>query len=383
MNDQLDLERVLRAHLAERGDNRPAEGALEAVLAVTAGIRPRRSWRSWTLASVAPNLTFEQGARLTGRLLWVLVLLGLLVALAIGVTTIGSPRPRPVIVVKPSPPASSLVTVNYHNGPITIANASGVMALDPLTGAQSTIATSPAEYADWAPDGRGLATVNGSQLFVTNTTTGATAQLTAGLTIRSPIAWSPDGNRVAYLDLDGVHLVEVASGADSHLPAYPGSLDGASDTYDQIFHERPSWTPHGKAVTYTRQGQIYMSYVDGSQAEALPVPANFQWGLAWSPDGRKVAYFDDPLWAQAPTGGDPGVMQLWVANADGTQQTKLFEQPACCLAIDPSGPIWSPDGTEIAIGLGSFGLEVVDVATPVARNFGTSPLGDVGWRPVR
>jgi len=273
------------------------------------------------------------------------------------------------------------VTANHHNGPITIANASGVMAFDPLTGAQSTIATSPAEYTDWSPDGRRLATVNGSQLFVTNTTTGATTQLTAGLTIRSPIAWSPDGSRVAYLDLDGVHLVEVASGADNHLPAYPGTLDGASDPW--IFQERPSWTPDGKGVRYTAQGQIYMSHADGSEAEALgPVPANFRWSLAWSPDGRKVAYFDDPPWALAPTGGDPDVLQLWVANADGTQQTKLFEQPACCLAINPSGPIWSPDGTKIAIGLESFGLEVVDVATPVARNFGTSPLGDLGWRPV-
>jgi hypothetical protein len=380
MNTELDLERRLRTHLAAEADGRPADGALEAVLAVTASTRPRRLWHLTVLASVAPRLGLQPGARPTGGAAWILALLGLLgllFAIALGATLIGTQSPQRLI-VPPSPPLSPAAIAYHQNGAITNASGLGVIAIDPVTGAQSVISTGPAEYADWSPDGRRLATVNGGKLLVLDTTTGTTATVPSTVLIRSPIAWSPDGTSVAYVDLDGVHVVDVVSGVDTHLPAAPGSLGGTA-----ILQGRPSWTPTGQAVRYTNAGETFSTHADGSGAEVLgPLPLGVVGSLAWAPDGTRFAYFLDPSQEPAPTGGDPFVLQLWVAHADGTHATDVSEQLGCCLGINPIGPIWSPDGTQIAFNVGTFGLEVVNPATRGARNLGTNPSGELGWRPV-
>jgi Tol biopolymer transport system component len=381
MNSHLDLERLLRAHLTEWADSRPAEGALEAVLAVTAGIRPRRSWRSTVddiVARTTARLGLLAGAGRTNRVVWILVLAGLLLALALGLALIGGQKPR-VILLRPSPPASLAAIAYHHNGPITLANSLVVIAIDSETGAQSTmIETGGATSVDWSPDGRRLAIVNGARLSVLDTATGSTTAVNPGLTIRSPIAWSPDGKRVAYQRLDGVHVVDVASGKDTHLPTYPGSLQ-----FVTLPQSRPFWTPDGQLIRYSVEDQSYATRVDGSGASLITFPnASSIFALVWSPDGTKVAYLTDPAQAPAPTGGDPFVLQLWVANADGTQPTRVFEHPGCCIGLNPIAPVWSPDGSKLALGLQSQGLQVIDIASGRARNLGTDPSGDLGWRPA-
>ena len=47
---------------------------------------------------------------------------------------------------------------------------------------------------------------------------------------------------------------------------------------------------------------------------------------SWSPDGTRIAFSRHS--------------EIWVMNADGTNQTKLLDSDQC--------PRWSPDGTKIA-----------------------------------
>jgi hypothetical protein len=365
------VERDLRRYLDWQANQLGGAPSAQAVSA-RIGERVGTGSRAWPIG----RLGLPSGAGRTNRVVWVVVLLGLLLALALGVAFVGSPKPR-LVVVEPSLPVSPAAIAYHHNGPITIANGSGVMAFDPATGAP-TLEAGPAVYVDWSPDGRRLAIVNGARLSVFDTLTSVATPVNPGLTIRSPIAWSPEGNRIAYLDLDGVHVVDVASGADTQLPTLPGSLEAT-----RVPQNRPFWTPDGQVIRYTTQGQTYATRVDGSGASLITLPnTSLVWSLVWSPDGTKVAYLADPPQEPAPTGGDPYALQVWIANADGTHPSKVFERPGCCLGINPIGPIWSPSGTELALDVGAFGLEVIDITSGSARNLGAIPSGDLGWRPV-
>ncbi len=79
--------------------------------------------------------------------------------------------------------------------------------------------------------------------------------------------------------------------------------------------------------------QIYVEQTDGSDLVKL-TSGEHQFGpVAWSPDGREIAF---------GIGGRLGPLPLFVMNADGTNQMKIVSDGF------NSAPDWSPDGTTIA-----------------------------------
>jgi len=60
--------------------------------------------------------------------------------------------------------------------------------------------------------------------------------------------------------------------------------------------------------------------------------------LAWSPDGQKIAFSR----ADGVSTGD-----IYVVNADGSDQTKLTPTPED-FKVTVGTPLWSPDGQKIA-----------------------------------
>jgi Tol biopolymer transport system component len=115
----------------------------------------------------------------------------------------------------------------------------------------------------------------------------------------SGIAWSPDGTRIA--------IVVVADAGTPTL--YVMEADGS--------HRQP-----------LAEGVLV--------AHALGTP-----NIAWSPDGTRIAYATYSL-------GDDN-MQFWSAPADGSTPILVFsptsDNPE---GTEGGGPIWSPDGTQIA-----------------------------------
>jgi Tol biopolymer transport system component len=72
--------------------------------------------------------------------------------------------------------------------------------------------------------------------------------------------------------------------------------------------------------------------VDGSGLKILATDAV---AAAWSPDGKHIAFgsYKDT----------PGVREIYVMNADGSNPVNITKNPA-----DDNNPAWSPDGTKIA-----------------------------------
>ena len=111
----------------------------------------------------------------------------------------------------------------------------------------------------------------------------------------------------------------------------------------------PDWNAAGTQIAYTKCGRnqfsncdIWVMNADGSEKTRLtsttqpdPISPNVQetWPT-WSPDGTMIAY----------TSNAEDIFQdIWVMNADGTNQTRLTVNAAF-----DAFPEWSPDGTKIA-----------------------------------
>src|SRR5262249_12594092 len=127
--------------------------------------------------------------------------------------------------------------------------------------------------------------------------------------------WSPDGTRLAYGAPADKVVVAHADGSD------PQVVTSGAD---------PAWSPDGTKLAVVDQGGIWMVAPDGKGRTHI-----IESGRApgWSPGGRQLVY----------DRGEYG-MDIWLANADGTEQHML----AGVFGDQSPKPSWSPDGAEIA-----------------------------------
>ncbi|HEY1877865.1 MAG TPA: amidohydrolase family protein, partial [Rhizomicrobium sp.] len=191
-------------------------------------------------------------------------------------------------------------------------NALGDIFVMPVGGTPVNITHDAAYDCDpaWSPDGSELVYSSDKaggllQLWLRDMKTGRERQLTRIPTQPISPAFSPDGKRIAYLDVDGM------------------------------------WRRSGVAVVDVATGKV--SQVHASIfAPGAP---------AWSPDGKRIAV---AMVAPYSTRYREGTNQILTMSSAGTvdaSDDKWFA-PVPNLSIDArdwNGPVWSPDGTRMAV----------------------------------
>ena len=103
----------------------------------------------------------------------------------------------------------------------------------------------------------------------------------------------------------------------------------------------PAWSPNGAKVVFERHAglnsDIWIANADGSNATQLTANAGDDLRPSWSNTGARIVFASD-------RDATPGTYDLFVMNADGTNQVNITDTPT----IDESYPAWSPAGGAIA-----------------------------------
>lgn len=209
-------------------------------------------------------------------------------------------------------------------------------------------------------------------LWIVDTTTGESHQLTASKKSSSSADWSPDGKWIAFLSDRPGQISGTPEGKDQ---VYVISAEGGearqltkSETGVNIF----SWAPDSKRLAFSAEdpeskamkdrkekyGEFQVVHSDytmanlwtidlpGEEAESLPEPKRLTQGdsfsvgeFEWSPDGSRIAFTaqrDPDLISQETA-------DIYVVSVDDGKVKKIVDTPG-----PDRGPRWSPDGKQIA-----------------------------------
>ena len=160
-------------------------------------------------------------------------------------------------------------------------------------------------------------------------------------------SWSPDGTWISYIGYDdtkaGIFLIDTQcfqknDHSCNSIPIFLTPGDGV-----------PDWSPDGKKIVYSLNGNILVINSDGV-GQPINLTPNMEYcnSPKWSPDGKKIVF----------SCYTPDQFNIWIANTDGTNLTNLTNGVG-----SNTQPDWSPDGSKIAFisqrdGLGQMiGME--------------------------
>ena len=245
-------------------------------------------------------------------------------------------------------------------------------------------------WGAWSPDGKKIAFTirpsfsNNIDIYVINPDGTCPANLT-GTKRRAETApsWSPDGEKIAYLrgssaaglftDLyvmqaDGANqtrLIEAGDTAEFEVSfrLLAWSPDGKKIAFLRTTTENPASSAPGSAAPASGPSGIYVIKPNGSGLRKLSKGLSYTGLLVWSPDGKKIAF-------AGTQGAYGGGSIAYVVNADGTERRKLLSSEDSISSL-----AWSPDGKKIAFS------NIIDIYVMNSDGSGQSNLTSTNGIP--
>jgi Tol biopolymer transport system component len=297
-----------------------------------------------------------------------LILLTLLLAMC---SAACSTTPPPALTTTPSSTATDAPTItltsatgftgrivfdDFEDIYVAQADGSGITRLTTTPG--------PEFDAEWSPDGTRIVYRDSTRGFnendeihIMNADGSEQINLTNDPANDWGPTWSPDGRQIAF-----------NSERSGTMRLYIMNADGSDvrqvDT--NIWVEYADWSPDGtKFVCECRPPgsndyEVYVFNADGSDPQRLTTVTGHDGFPVWSPDGALIAFSsdrDDCRYSSAAdcirTGKDGPHSDVWIMNADGTDQRRISETFGQFLA-------WTPDGAYVVFG----SLDGLHVVTP-------------------
>lgn len=271
----------------------------------------------------------------------------------------------------------------------------GLFLLSVANGEVQRLTDQPATEPAWSPEGDRLAFVQGRGIHLIRPGSEDPRELEIenlpGPAVSAP-TWAPSGDRLAFVNAfagSGGRLWSVSAGGGEATPLTEEGLGAKGPSYSPVddrlaFFARDSLT----------RIQIWVMEEAGDPVMVTNQPDVTPLRIRWTPDGSKIVYHaEGRLWAVSPAGGDPSEIPF-SARVQVTRKNVLtpetrFPTPGTVLeARGHMGLALAPGGSRIAmIALGRlwvFGLgeepRSVAAMPPTAGGLSWSPDEEtVAW----
>lgn len=211
-----------------------------------------------------------------------------------------------------------------------------------------------------------------AHIYISNADGSAIRRLTNLTQAEFTPAWSRDGEMLAFSTADNLYVVHK---------------DGTGLTRLSVAGAWPSWSPDGKRLIAKVGGRLQIIPLNGSAATDVDVKLNIPesnpatiWGASWSPDGNRIAFSES-----TEDWGD--VQRAFIADVDGSNVRPFVGPVQGHYYWHECGPVWSPDGSQIALLGGVFGgianqtgVYAVGIVDPETGNVSTvATTGTTCW----
>jgi tricorn protease len=169
------------------------------------------------------------------------------------------------------------------------------------------------------------------------------------------VAWPSNGPEAIVYELGGwLRVLDLASGEDKQISV---------TIYDDKRFTRPELksvtsfihsfgiSPQGKRAVFEARGEIFtVPAENGSIRKITNSPGAREGGVAWSPDGKHIAYYSD----------ESGEFEIYIRPADGSGEAKKVTEGLKTYIQNIS---WSPDNKKIMFSTVDLRVHYVDVET--------------------